>query len=36
MLPIGEINDGLQEEKEFDGKDLWSTVADRGYLPSTF
>jgi hypothetical protein len=36
MLPVGEINDGLQEEKEFDGKDLWSTVADRGYLPSTF
>ena len=35
MLPIGELNDGLEEEKESDGKDLWSTVSNRGYLPST-
>jgi hypothetical protein len=32
MLPIGELNDGLQEEKESDGRDLWTTVSNRGYL----
>jgi hypothetical protein len=34
MLPIGELNDGLQEERESDGKDLWVNVRNRGYLPS--
>ena len=32
MLPIGELNDGLEEEKESDGQDLWTTVKNRGYL----
>ena len=32
MLPIGELNDGLEEIKESDGKDLWTTVSNRGYL----
>jgi hypothetical protein len=32
MLPIGELNDGLEEEKESDGRDLWTTVRNRGYL----
>ena len=32
MLPIGELNDGLEEEKESDGQDLWTTVRNRGYL----
>ena len=36
MLPIGELNDGLEEEKTFDGADLWTTVQKKGYLPSTF
>jgi hypothetical protein len=36
MLPIGELNDGLQEERESDGRDLWTTVRNRGYIPSTF
>lgn len=26
MLPVGELDDGLQEQKEFDGQDLWSTA----------
>lgn len=34
MLPVGELNDGLQEERESDGKDLWVNVRNRGYLPS--
>jgi hypothetical protein len=32
MLPIGELNDGLEEERESDGQDLWTTVRNRGYL----
>lgn len=32
MLPIGELVDGLEEEKESDGQDLWTTVSNRGYL----
>jgi len=35
-LPVGFINDGQQEEKTFDGKDLWETVRSRGYTSSGF
>jgi hypothetical protein len=35
MLPVGELDDGLQEQKEFDGKDLWTNIGQRGYLASS-
>jgi hypothetical protein len=35
MLPVGMLDDGLEEQKEFDGQDLWSSVKDRGYLTSS-
>ena len=35
MLPIGILDDGLEEEKHFDGEDLWTVAQRRGYLSST-
>ena len=35
MLPIGILDDGLEEEKHFDGEDLWTATKRRGYLSST-
>lgn len=35
VSPVGIFDDGLQEEKYFDGDDMWSVVKDRGYNPST-
>lgn len=35
MLPIGILDDGLEEEKHFDGEDLWTAAKRRGYLSST-
>ena len=35
MLPVGELDDGLQEQKEFDGTDLWTNMGQRGYLASS-
>ena len=35
MLPIGILDDGLEEEKHFDGEDLWTVTKRRGYLSST-
>jgi hypothetical protein len=34
-LPIGILDDGLEEEKHFDGEDLWTVAQRRGYLSST-
>ena len=34
-LPIGILDDGLEEEKHFDGEDLWTATKRRGYLSST-
>lgn len=33
-LPIGILDDGLEEEKHFDGEDLWTVTKRRGYLSS--
>jgi hypothetical protein len=35
LLPIGILDDGLEEEKHFDGEDLWTVTKRRGYLSST-
>ena len=35
MLPIGILNDGLEEQKHFDGEDLWTLTKNRGYFSST-
>jgi len=35
MLPIGILDDGLEEEKHFDGEDLWTAAKRKGYLSST-
>ena len=35
MLPIGILDDGLEEEKHFDGEALWTATKRRGYLSST-
>lgn len=35
MLPVGELDDGLQEQKEFDGTDLWTNMGQRGYMASS-
>jgi hypothetical protein len=35
MLPVGELDDGLQEQKEFDGTDLWTNLGQRGYMASS-
>jgi hypothetical protein len=35
MLPVGELDDGLQEQKEFDGTDLWTNIGQRGYMSSS-
>jgi hypothetical protein len=35
MLPVGELDDGLQEQKEFDGTDLWTNIGQRGYMASS-
>lgn len=35
ITPVGIFDDGKQEEKYFDGEDMWSVVKDRGYNPST-
>ena len=35
LLPIGILDDGLEEEKHFDGEDLWTATKRRGYLSST-
>lgn len=35
MLPVGELDDGLQEQKEFDGTDLWTNLGQRGYMVSS-
>jgi len=35
LLPIGILDDGLEEEKHFDGEDLWTAAKRRGYLSST-
>ena len=34
-LPIGILDDGLEEEKHFDGEDLWTAAKRKGYLSST-
>lgn len=34
LLPIGILDDGLEEEKHFDGEDLWTVTKRRGYLSS--
>jgi len=34
-LPIGILDDGLEEEKHFDGEDLWTVTKRKGYLSST-
>jgi hypothetical protein len=35
LLPIGILDDGLEEEKHFDGEDLWTAAKRKGYLSST-
>jgi hypothetical protein len=35
MLPMGILNDGLEEQKHFDGEDLWTLTKNRGYFSST-
>ena len=35
LLPIGILDDGLEEEKHFDGEGLWTVTKRRGYLSST-
>lgn len=35
LLPIGILDDGLEEEKHFDGEDLWTVTKRKGYLSST-
>jgi len=35
MLPIGILDDGLEEEKHFDGEDLWTAAKRKGYISST-
>ena len=35
MLPVGELDDGLHEQKEFDGTDLWTNIGQRGYMSSS-
>jgi hypothetical protein len=35
ITPVGIFDNGIQEEKYFDGEDMWSVVKDRGYNPST-
>lgn len=36
MLPVGELDDGQQPERDFDGEDIWTSVKTRGYLSTTF
>jgi len=36
MLPVGELVTGQEEEKMFDGEDIWTLAKSRGYMPSTF
>ena len=34
LTPVGIFDDGRQEEKFFDGEDLWSLATNRGYNPT--
>ena len=36
MLPVGELVTGQEEERTFDGDDIWTLAKSRGYTPSTF
>ena len=35
-MPIGIFDDGKEEEKMYDGEDIWTVAKNRGYMPSTF
>jgi len=35
-MPIGIFDDGKEDEKIFDGEDIWTVAKNRGYMPSTF